>query len=90
MASIPGAVLDHVHGTTVTTNVVLTRSGQRVGLITTRGFGDTYVLARQYRGQEQDPAKTRHPTPLCDPDDIVEVTERIDYGGRVVAPLNEQ
>lgn len=78
-----------VHGTTVTTNVVLTRSGQQVGLITTRGFADTYPVARQYRGQEQDPAKVTHPVPLVESCDIAEVTERIDYTGRVVAPLNE-
>jgi N-methylhydantoinase A len=78
-----------VHGTTVTTNVVLTRTGQRVGLITTRGFGDTYELARQYRGQEQDPSKVTHPVPLVAAEDIVEVTERVDYRGEVVAPLNE-
>lgn len=79
-----------VHGTTVTTNVVLTRTGQRVGLVTTRGFGDTYALARQYRGQEQDPAKVTHPVPLVAASDIVEVTERIDYSGQVVTKLNEQ
>lgn len=79
-----------VHGTTVTTNVILTRTGQRVGLITTRGFGDTYAIARQYRGQEQDPVKVTHPVPLVDPADITEVTERIDYAGTVVASLNEE
>ncbi|MGI5159158.1 hydantoinase/oxoprolinase family protein [Microbispora sp. CA-102843] len=78
-----------VHGTTVTTNVVLTRTGERVGLITTRGFGDTYPIARQYRGQEQDPSKVTHPVPLATPDDIAEVTERVDYAGRVVVSLNE-
>jgi N-methylhydantoinase A len=79
-----------VHGTTVTTNVVLTRTGERVGLITTRGFADTYPLARQYRGQEQDPSKVTHPEPLVTAADTVEVTERVDYAGRVVAALNEE
>ncbi len=78
-----------VHGTTVTTNVVLTRSGDRVGILTTRGFGDTYRLARQYRGHEQDPSKVSHPTPLVPREDIEEITERIDYTGAVVAPIDE-
>lgn len=78
-----------VHGTTVTTNVVLTRTGERVGIITTRGFASTYPVARQYRGQEQDPIQVTHPVPLADPEDIVEVSERIDYLGRIVAPLAE-
>ncbi|MGX4694825.1 hydantoinase/oxoprolinase family protein [Streptomyces sp. JNUCC 63] len=88
-AELLTATAQFVHGTTVTTNVVLTRTGERVGLITTRGFADTYPLARQYRGQEQDPSKVTHPVPLVDAADTVEVTERVDYAGRVVAGLNE-
>ena len=84
-----GSTTHFIHGTTVTTNLVLTRSGERVGLITSDGFGDTYELARQYRGHEQDPAKVTHPAPLVPRQDVEEVTERIDYSGRVVAPLNE-
>jgi len=76
-------------GTTVTTNVVLTRTGERVGLITTRGFRDTYALAREYRGHEQDPAKSSHPEPLAALEDIEEVTERVDYAGRDVVPLDK-
>ncbi|MEV0185342.1 hydantoinase/oxoprolinase family protein [Streptomyces sp. NPDC050625] len=88
-AELLGETGHFVHGTTVTTNVVLTRTGERVGLITTRGFADTYPLARQYRGQEQDPSKVTHPVPLIGASDTVEVSERVDYAGRVAAPLNE-
>ncbi len=84
-----GNITHFIHGTTVTTNLVLTRSGERVGLITSDGFGDTYELARQYRGHEQDPAKVTHPAPLVPRQNIEEVTERIDFSGRVVAPLND-
>jgi N-methylhydantoinase A len=79
-----------VHGTTVTTNVVLTRSGARVGLLTTQGFGDTYRLARQYRGNEQDPALVSHPVPLVPREDIEEIAERVDYQGTVVAPIDRR
>lgn len=84
-----GAIDHFVHGTTATTNVVLTRTGERVGLLTTEGFGDTYRLARQYRGSEQDPAVVSHPEPLVAQRDIMEITERIDYRGEVVAPIDE-
>ncbi len=84
------ATSEFLHGTTITTNVVLTRAGERVGLLTTRGFGDTYALACQYRGHEQDPARVSHPKPLVPREDIEEVDERIDYLGRVVSPLNEE
>ncbi len=80
---------EFVHGTTVTTNVVLTRGGERVGLLTTRGFGDTYALARQYRGHEQDPALVTHPRPLVPREDVEEVDERLDYRGEVVVELDE-
>src|ERR1700733_2429236 len=33
-----------VHGTTVATNAILTRTGARTGLITTRGHEDTLIM----------------------------------------------
>jgi len=83
-----GELDEFVHGTTVTTNIVLTRTGERVGLLTTRGFGDLYEVARQYRGHEQDPATVVHPVPLVPRADIEEVAERIDFRGDVVLPLD--
>ncbi|MBS1676712.1 MAG: hydantoinase/oxoprolinase family protein [Actinobacteria bacterium] len=85
-----GRVDEFLHATTVTTNVVLTRAGSRVALLTTRGFGDLYQLARMYRNQERDPAKVTHPTPLVPRGDVIEVLERVDYQGRVVVPLDEE
>jgi N-methylhydantoinase A len=79
-----------VHGTTVTTNIVLTRSGARVGLLTTLGFGDLYELARQYRNSEQDPSRVTHARPLVPRGDIEEVSERVDFQGRVVVPVDEE
>jgi N-methylhydantoinase A len=76
------------HGTTVTTNIVLTRTGERVGILTTRGFGDLYELARQYRGHEQDPAKVRHPVPLVPRADVEEIFERTDFRGRELLALD--
>jgi N-methylhydantoinase A len=85
-----GRVDEFLHATTVTTNVVLTRSGSRVALLTTRGFGDLYQLARMYRNQERDPSKVTHPTPLVPRDDVIEVLERVDYKGRVIVPIDEE
>ncbi|MHB1536911.1 MAG: hydantoinase/oxoprolinase family protein [Solirubrobacteraceae bacterium] len=83
-----GSLEELVHGTTVTTNTVLTRSGERVGVLTTRGFGDLYDLARQYRGSEQDPALVTHPVPLVPRADVEEVFERVDFQGRIVLPVD--
>ena len=87
-ASFLAQLDEFVHGTTVTTNIILTRTGERVGMFTTVGFGDLYQLARQYRGHEQDPALVTHPVPLVPRGDIEEVQERIDYRGRVVVPID--
>jgi N-methylhydantoinase A len=83
-----GQLEEFAHGTTVTTNIILTRTGERVGILTTRGFGDLYELARQYRGHEQDPAKVSHPVPLVPRADIEEVFERVDFLGRTVLELD--
>lgn len=87
--SLLGQVDEFLHATTVTTNVVLTRAGERVALITTRGFGDLYQLARMYRNQQRDPSKVTHPVPLVPRSDVEEVLERVDYQGRVVVPIDE-
>jgi N-methylhydantoinase A len=76
------------HGTTVTTNIVLTRTGERVAILTTYGFADLYELARQYRGNEQDPSKVRHPVPLVPYSDVAEVFERVDFRGREILPID--
>jgi N-methylhydantoinase A len=89
-AALLGRVDELLHATTVTTNVVLTRAGARVALLTTRGFGDLYGLARMYRNNERDPAKVTHPVPLVPREDVEEVLERVDYQGRVVVPLDEE
>ena len=83
-----GSLDAFVHGTTVTTNIVLTRTGDRVGVLTTRGFGELYEVARQYRGREQDPAEVRHPVPLVPRGQIEEIGERMDYLGQAVVPLD--
>ena len=37
------------HGTTVNTNTVLSRTGAKIGLITTKGFRDVLAIGRQTR-----------------------------------------
>ena len=42
-----------VHGTTITTNAVLTRTGARTGFITTRGFRDLLAMRRGMKTGER-------------------------------------
>jgi len=83
-----------VHGTTLTTNVLFNRDGPRVGLITTRGFGDQILIMRaKGRVAGLSLAERRHfrrtdkPLPLVEYPRIVEVAERVDWKGQVLAPL---
>jgi len=84
------------HSTTVTSNVLWTRSGARVGLIATRGFGDQILIMRGIgRVAGLSLAERRHyrrtdkPPPLVPRSRINEVAERMDSTGEAVVPLDE-
>jgi N-methylhydantoinase A len=78
-----------VHGTTVTTNAVLTGNGVRTGLITTEGFRDILEMRRGYR-EELYNNKLTPPPPLVPRDRRVVVKERTDASGNVVLALDKQ
>ena len=77
------------HGSTVATNTVLERKGAVVGLITTKGFRDVLLIARQEKKDIYD-MFYRRPQPLVSREKILEVTERINSNGDVLTPLNEK
>jgi N-methylhydantoinase A len=85
-----------VHGTTQATNAMLTRSGARTGLITTRGHEDNLLIGRVYAKMaglhERDlvhSSRLAKPQPIVPRDLIRGVTERVDRHGDVVVALNE-
>ena len=75
-----------VHGTTVTTNAVLTRSGARTGLLVTEGFRDTLALRDGTREEPYD-NRLAPPKPLVPRYLRLPVRGRIDYKGDELAPL---
>ena len=77
------------HGTTVNTNTVLSRTGAKIGLITTKGFRDVLAIGRQTRPHFYRWDVDR-PAPLAPRHLRLEVSERIDSRGRVVLPLCEE
>ncbi len=77
-----------VHGTTVATNAILERKGAQCGLLTTKGFRDVLELGRRTRPQMYGMVGTFEA--IIPRERRLEVTERIDAGGRVIAPLDEQ
>ena len=76
-----------IHGTTIATNAILTRSGAKVGLITTRGFRDVLEFGRIRRPQLYD-MEWERPTPLVPRYLRMEVQERIASDGEVLVPLD--
>jgi N-methylhydantoinase A len=77
-----------VHGTTVTTNAVLTHRGARTGLIVTKGFRDVLALRDGTREAPYD-NRLQPPTPLVPRYLRLGVDERTDYKGDEVRPLDE-
>lgn len=76
-----------VHGSTVATNTLLTRTGAPTALITTKGFRDTLVIGRQARPDLYALHPQRH-EPLVPRQLRFEVDERIAADGEVVASLD--
>jgi N-methylhydantoinase A len=87
----PADVALLVHGTTVATNALLEAKGARAGLLVTRGFRAIY----EARGWSQPNAADlidplyKKPAMLVSQYLTEEVTERLDYHGDVLVPLDE-
>ncbi len=73
-------------GTTVATNALLERTGERTLLVTTRGFRDALRIATQARPRLFE-RRIRLPESLYER--VIEADERLGAHGEIVAPLNE-
>ena len=73
-------------GTTVATNALLERKGERVVLVTTRGFKDALRIAYQNRPKIFD---RNIVLPELLYSDVIEANERVGANGEVVQPLDE-
>jgi N-methylhydantoinase A len=77
-----------VHGTTITTNAVLTSTGAKTGFLTTHGFRDVLNMRRGMKERQFE--KYAPPPPLV-PRHLTHVArERINVEGKVLTPLEEQ
>src|SRR4029079_5896045 len=87
LAEAGGSVSEVRMGTTVATNALLERKGERVALAITRGFGDALRIAYQARPE----ICARHivlPSMLYER--VVEIGERVGVDGDVLTPLDEE
>lgn len=83
--------IDHVmHGTTVATNTVLTGTGARCGLVTTRGYRQVLQIARSYvPGGLGGWVIYNKSLPMAPLECTIEAAERIGAKGEVVEALDE-
>ena len=84
----PGRIDRMVHAFTVATNALLTRTGARVGLITTLGFRDVLEIGRLRMPQLYNMDWDK-PVPLVRRALRLEVRERMSALGEVIEPLHE-
>ncbi len=90
-ASLPEfirSVTTIVHGTTVTTNAVLTRRGAKTGLLTTKGLRDALEMRRGIR-EEQYNNRYTNVEPLVPRYLRYPIEERLDYKGDVLTEIKE-
>jgi N-methylhydantoinase A len=85
-----------MYGTTIATNIAVQKTGARVGLLATKGFGDAILIMQGHgyaAGVPDDLVMhiqaLEKPEPIVPRDRIREITERIDAKGHVVVPLDE-
>ena len=85
-ARLPEATVESVRvGTTVATNALLERKGERTVLVVTRGFGDALRIGYQNRPRLFE-RRIRLPDLLYDR--VIEVEERVGADGQVILPLD--
>ena len=90
-AGIDPTEIDHVmHGTTVATNTVLTGTGARCGLVTTKGYKQVLQIARSFvPGGLGGWIIYNKSLPMAPLSCTIEADERVSAKGEVVRALNE-
>jgi len=76
-----------VHGFTIATNAYLTRTGARVVLLVTDGFGDVLEIREQLRPYLYRLTQEKPPS-VVPRQRVVEVQERVDAFGKIHTPLD--
>ncbi|NKC13061.1 MAG: hydantoinase/oxoprolinase family protein [Gammaproteobacteria bacterium] len=84
----PGDVSMVIHGTTLATNALIERKGAKTALLTTAGLRDSLEMAQENRFAQYDIGANR-PRPLVPRYLRWPVTERLNWRGEVLTPLDE-
>ena len=86
----PNEITHVMHGTTVATNTILTHTGAKVGLVTTKGYRQVLQIARSFvPGGLGGWVIYNKPLPLAPLALTIEAEERVGARGEVVRKLNK-
>ena len=76
-----------LHGTTLVTNLIIERTGAKVGLITTAGFRDVLEIQRSYRNELYN-LQWEKPKPFIPRYLRLTIDERVDHRGEILKPAD--
>ena len=77
-----------IHGTTLATNALISRTGATTAFVTTKGFRDTIEMRTESRFEQYD-LNLELPKPLIERKDRYVLSERVSADGSVLLPFNQ-
>jgi N-methylhydantoinase A len=80
-------VSQFLHGTTLVTNLIIERTGAKVGLIATKGFRDVLEIQRSYRDELYN-LQWDKPKPFIPRYLRLEIDERVDHRGEILKQVD--
>ncbi len=87
---IPQEIKELIYGTTIVVNMIAQKESEATALITTKGFKDVLEIGRAYRSENIYDIYIEKPEPLVKRNLRFEVSERMNFLGRELEPVNEQ
>lgn len=86
----PSEIKELIYGTTIVVNMIAQKESEATALITTKGFKDVLEIGRAYRSENIYDINMEKPVPLVKRSLRFEVSERMNFLGQELEPVNEQ
>lgn len=85
----PKEIKELIYGTTIVVNMIAQKESEATALITTKGFKDVLEIGRAYRSENIYDINMEKPESLVKRNLRFEVTERMNFLGQELVPINE-
>lgn len=85
----PQEIKELIYGTTIVVNMIAQKESEATALITTKGFKDVLEIGRAYRSKNIYDINMDKPEPLIKRNLRFEVSERMNFLGQKMEPLDE-